>query len=154
MRDIRSQLQVNSGLSDHTKGINSSIAAIAAGARYVEKHVVFSREMFGPDVSSSIDFQEFSNLKVFRDDFKEITKPVNKDAVAEQLKSTRELFGRSLGLVRNFSRGEVPSVTDFNLKKPAGGLKGEDRTKFTGKSLARDYDISQLLSIEHFSKEF
>ena len=154
MRDIRSQLQVNSGLSDHTKGINSSIAAIAAGARYVEKHVVFSREMFGPDVSSSIDFQEFSNLKVFRDDFKEITKPVNKDAVAEQLKSTRELFGRSLGLVRNFSRGEVPSVTDFNLKKPAGGLKWEDRTKFTGKSLARDYDISQLLSIEHFSKEF
>ena len=87
MKDIRSQLQVNSGLSDHTKGINSSIAAISAGARYVEKHVVFSREMFGPDVSSSIDFQEFNNLKVFRDDFKEINKPVNKDTMAEQLKS-------------------------------------------------------------------
>jgi N-acetylneuraminate synthase len=153
MRDIRSQLQVNSGLSDHTKGINSSIAAISAGARYVEKHVVFSREMFGPDVSSSIDFQEFNNLKAFRDDFKEINKPVNKDSMAEQLESTRELFGRSLGLVRNFSKGEVPLATDFNLKKPAGGLKWEDRAQFAGKSLAQDYNISQLLSIEHFSKE-
>jgi N-acetylneuraminate synthase len=153
MRDIRSQLQVNSGLSDHTKGINSSIAAISAGARYVAKHVVISREMFGPDVSSSIDFQEFNNLKAFRDDFKEINKPVNKDSMAEQLKSTRELFGRSLGLVRNFSKGEVPLDTDFNLKKPAGGLKWEDRAQFAGKSLAQDYNISQLLSIEHFSKE-
>jgi N-acetylneuraminate synthase len=109
--------------------------------------------MFGPDVSSSIDFQEFNNLKVFRDDFKEINKPVNKDSMAEQLKSTRELFGRSLGLVRNFSKGEVPLATDFNLKKPAGGLKWEDRAQFAGKSLAQDYNISQLLSIEHFSKE-
>jgi len=153
MQDIHSQLQINSGLSDHTEGINSSIAAIAAGARYVEKHVVFSREMFGPDVSSSIDFQEFKTLGIFRDDFKKISEGVNKDLVAEQLKSTRELFGRSLGLARNYSKGEIPVLDDFNLKKPAGGLKWEDRVRFAGKSLAQDYNISQLLSVEHFSKE-
>jgi sialic acid synthase SpsE len=153
MQDIHSQLQINSGLSDHTEGINSAIAAIAAGARYVEKHVVFSREMFGPDVSSSIDFQEFNILRIFRDDFKKISKGVDKDFVAKQLKSTRELFGRSLGLARNFSKGEIPALHDFNLKKPAGGLKWEDRVRFAGKSLAEDYNISQLLSLDHFSKE-
>ena len=153
MQDIHSQLQINSGLSDHTEGVNSSIAAIAAGARYVEKHVVFSREMFGPDVSSSIDFQEFNSLKNFRDDFIKISKGVNKDFVANQLKSTRELFGRSLGLARNYAKGEVPELADFNLKKPAGGLTWEDRIRYAGVPLVKDYDISQLLSVEHFSKE-
>ena len=153
MQDIRSQLQVNSGLSDHTKGINSSIAAIASGARYVEKHVVFSHEMFGPDVSSSIDFREFNLLKNFRDDLKKIATPVNKDQIADQLKSTRELFGRSLCLVRDFARGEVPLISDFNLRKPAGGLKWEDRVQLIGKPLNQDYKASELLTIKHFSQE-
>lgn len=153
MQDIQSELHTKSGLSDHTRGINSAIAAIVAGATYVEKHVVFSHEMFGPDVSSSIDFHEFNTLKRFRDDFKRINHPVDKDHLAAQLKSTREIFGRSLGLVRNFSKGESPSINDFNLKKPAGGLKWEERAQFVGKLLTMDYDTSQLLSKAHFSEE-
>lgn len=153
MQDIQSQLQIKSGLSDHTKGINSSIAAIASGAQYVEKHVVFSREMFGPDVSSSVDFHEFNLLRVFRDDFKKIATPVNKDQLAEQLRSTKELFGRSLGLVRDFARGETPLLSDFNLRKPAGGLGWGDRLHLAGQTLTQDYNVSDLLTNEHFSRE-
>ena len=63
MSRIIKEFEVKSGLSDHSEGINASIAAITLGASYIEKHVVYSKEMFGPDVSSSIEFRDLSFLK-------------------------------------------------------------------------------------------
>ena len=49
------------GLSDHTDGIYTSLAAVALGACIIEKHFTFSKNDKGPDISSSLDGNEFKN---------------------------------------------------------------------------------------------
>ena len=50
------------GLSDHTDGIYTSLAAVALGACIIEKHFTFSKNDKGPDISSSLDGNEFKKL--------------------------------------------------------------------------------------------
>ena len=50
------------GLSDHTQGIEVSIAAIALGAQVIEKHITLDRGMDGPDHTASIEPKELSRL--------------------------------------------------------------------------------------------
>jgi sialic acid synthase SpsE len=55
------------GFSDHTIGIAAPIAALARGARIIEKHFTLDKAMFGPDHSGSMTPQELRELCRFRD---------------------------------------------------------------------------------------
>lgn len=149
MEEIPRRFNVSSGLSDHTRNLSSSIVAISRGAQFIEKHVVFSREMFGPDVSSSIDFRELKWLSDFRDDYLLVSNDVDKDAVARELSETRALFGRSLGLKNDFPEGHVLKIEDFCLRKPHGGFSWNERLEFVGKKLVRPYSHQNLLEPTH-----
>lgn len=146
--------EINIGLSDHTTGINSALVALIYGAKIIEKHVTFSKFMFGPDIKSSIDFAELSQLVNFRNDLFEIMTPVDKDLVAEKLIDQKKLFGRSLGLKFNYPAGHLLDKNDFCLRKPAGGFTWEERLKFIGYPLSKDYSNDELLQPEHLSNVF
>ena len=51
------------GLSDHTNDINSSLAAIANGAKFIEKHFITSKKIKSLDVKFSIDLKQFHELR-------------------------------------------------------------------------------------------
>ena len=150
MNWIQNDLGVNSGLSDHTSGIFSSLTAMTLGASYIEKHFVLSKEMFGPDVTSSILPSDLQVLAQFRDSVPEIMTPVDKNDLSVELAGMQELFGRSLGLRKDFEIGEIPTLKDFCLRKPAGGLDWQSRAQLVGKKLCRNYQIHELLTYEHF----
>jgi N-acetylneuraminate synthase len=155
MLQIAERYGVPSGISDHTQGISSSLAALAYGASYIEKHYVLSHEMFGPDVSSSITPNELRTLCLFRDELGQILSDVDKDEISEKLSEIRHLFGRSLGLKRSFDIGEKPSLEDFCMRKPSGGLAWSERMLFVGKPLKRRYETNELISVDHFDmKDF
>jgi N,N'-diacetyllegionaminate synthase len=141
------------GLSDHTPGINSSIVALVNGAEIIEKHITYSREMFGPDIKSSITFEELKTLSIFRNELMEILSDVDKDTVAQELTRERNIFGRSLGLKRNLPIGHRIELDDFCLRKPAGGLNWEDRNQILGQKLKRPYQVDQLLTPDHVEIE-
>jgi len=147
MKETFSDLSV--GLSDHTPGINSSIVALVYGAEIIEKHVTYSRDMFGPDIKSSITFDELKTLSIFRNELVEILLEVDKDSVAQELTKERNIFGRSLGLKRNLPAGHQIVLDDFCLRKPAGGLNWEDRKQILGQKLKCPYQVDQLLTPEH-----
>ena len=138
------------GLSDHSIGVDSAKVAICFGALFIEKHVVFSKDMFGPDVSSSITFQEFRELSDFRDNFINIMNKVDKDEIAGHLENERRIFGRSLGLKKAFKKGEIVGSDDFCFRKPAGGLSWEDRHGLVGKELGRDVELGELINLDYF----
>ena len=50
------------GISDHTENIYTSLGAVALGARIVEKHYVDTKKRRGPDITSSMDFNELKQL--------------------------------------------------------------------------------------------
>ena len=62
MQDIASQFNVQVGLSDHTMGIASSVAAISLGASVIEKHFILSRSDKGPDSEFSLEPNELKEL--------------------------------------------------------------------------------------------
>lgn len=148
---IKEKWNVKVGLSDHSIGIDSAIVAICFGANAIEKHIVFSKEMFGPDVTSSITFSELSDLSRFRNNFLKIIEKVDKDKISMELKKERKIFGRSLGLNKAFRKNEIIHERDFCFRKPAGGLLWNDRLGLIGKRLNKDVELGELIRMEHFN---
>ena len=62
MEDIKKTLGVSVGYSDHTLGIETSIAAVALGATIIEKHFTLNKKFVGPDHKASVDFVELSTM--------------------------------------------------------------------------------------------
>ncbi len=153
MNEIKDKYRIKSGLSDHTIGITSSLAAVMHGADFLEKHFVLSKDMFGPDVICSITPQELKFISDFRDEYRQVMVNVDKDEVALELTEVKQIFSRSLGLKRSIKAGEVPSEQDFCLRKPSGGLEWSSRSKFFGKPLQRDCNLDELLTLDHFQIE-
>jgi N,N'-diacetyllegionaminate synthase len=138
------------GLSDHSVGINASMVGIVRGASMIEKHVTPSKKMFGPDISSSITFEELEQLCNFRDDFIKVSSKIDKDLVADSLSEQKSIFGRSLGVRRDIKKGELISIEDFCLRKPAGGLSWTERIELLSKPARRNIEKNSLIGRDDF----
>ncbi len=146
---IRSRYQCAAGLSDHSGTIYPSLAAVALGAEMIEVHVTFSRECFGPDVSSSVTTQELAQLAAgVRFLEKALAHPVDKDAERVALHETRSIFGRSLVAARELPAGHTISAADLVLKKPGTGIPPHRLAEIVSRRLRRDVGIDMLLSEE------
>lgn len=152
LREFQNKYNIPIGLSDHSTGISASIFALSLNANYVEKHVTFSKQAFGPDIATSITFEELSALSKYRDDLKELRITLDKDDAADDLKNLRQLFGRSLGLKNNLPDGHILHEGDFCLRKPAGGLSWDMRKLFLGKPLQIPYKTSELLDLSYIQE--
>ena len=140
------------GYSDHTKGLTAAKVSIVQGAKVVEKHVNFDLRMFGPDTSSSITFEGLTDLVGFRNDYKLISEPYNKNQISNQLEDVKKLFGRSVTLHRNLPKGHILVKEDLTLKKPEGGeFRWRDLDKIIGRRLTRDLTSDEFLTSNDLS---
>jgi N,N'-diacetyllegionaminate synthase len=138
------------GLSDHSGTIYGSLAAVALGADVIEVHVALSREMFGPDVSSSITTDELRDLvRGIRFIEAAIQNPVDKDRVADELRPLRSAFTKSLVARVDLSTGTVIKEEHLTLKKPGTGLPAARRPDVVGRRLRRDLHADELLTDDH-----
>jgi N,N'-diacetyllegionaminate synthase len=62
IKSIRDKFDIKVGYSDHTLGIEASVAAVAMGAKIIEKHFTISKEMLGPDHKASLEKAELKAL--------------------------------------------------------------------------------------------
>jgi len=92
--DVPTAIDCDLAISDHSGTIWPSIVAKTVGYTMTEVHVVFSRECFGPDVTSSITTAELRQLV---DGVRFISKMssdcLDKDSITAELKEMREVFG-------------------------------------------------------------
>ncbi len=138
LAEIRARYGCASGLSDHSGTIFASLAAAALGARVLEVHVTLSREMFGPDVASSVTSGELRTLvDGVRAIETAVASPVDKDAAAVELAPMRVLFGRSLVARHALPAGHVLAAEDLVAKKPGGGIPAARLQALVGKRLRR-----------------
>jgi N-acetylneuraminate synthase len=139
------------GLSDHSGTIYPSLAAVALGARMVEVHVTFSREMFGPDVPASLTTGELRHLVEGVRMIETIrSHPVEKDKMTADMSSLRDLFTKSVVAREALPAGTVLLREHVAFKKPGTGLPAEQVEKVLGRRVRRDLAADTLLTEDDF----
>ncbi|ARQ00711.1 N-acetylneuraminate synthase [Pseudorhodoplanes sinuspersici] len=147
--EFRRRFNCPVGLSDHSGSVFPALAAMAHGANMIEAHIVFDRRMFGPDTAASLTPDEFLLLADARDAFHQmLSHPVDKDMLANSLRPTRQIFGKSVALVGNASVGTTLTRDMLTLKKPGSGIPAAAIDQLVGKRLKRAVDARNLLSWE------
>ena len=135
------------GLSDHSGTIFPSLAAVTLGAQVLELHVTLSREMFGPDVSSSVTTGE---LRQIVEGARFITAmrahPVDKNEAATQMQPLRDTFGKSIVARTNLAAGTVLGTEHFAFKKAGRGLPPGAAVILVGRQLRRNIAADEPLS--------
>ncbi len=137
------------GLSDHSGTIYAGLAAVTLGIQVLEVHVTLSREMFGPDVASSITTEQLREL-VQGTRFIEnaIANPVDKDSLARELEPLRKLFTKSLVARMDLAAGTVLCNEHVALKKPGNGLPPSRLGEILGRRLTRSIPADTLIQEE------
>lgn len=131
--------QCEVGLSDHSGTIYPALAAVTLGARVLEVHVTFNRQMFGPDVPASVTTDELKELvKGVRFIETMLENPVNKDQQAGELAPIRSLFTKSLVARIPLVAGTLLTVDHLAFKKPGTGVSVTRLQEFVGRRLIRD----------------
>lgn len=126
------------GLSDHSLGYLSVVAAVALGACIIEKHVTLSRSDKGPDSSFSMEPHEFGEMiKAVRDVEKSLG-TVRYGAYGNEIESIP--FRRSLFVVTDTKAGDLFSVDNVRSIRPGAGLSPRYLQKILGCKAAVDID--------------
>jgi N,N'-diacetyllegionaminate synthase len=137
------------GLSDHSGTIYAGLAAAALGIDVLEVHVTLSHEMFGPDVAASITTQELRQLvEGIRFIEKAKANPVDKDAIARELKPMRELFTKSVVARKDLPAGTVLKASHITVKKPGVGIPADRVTEVLGRRLKHGLKHDELIRLE------
>ena len=137
------------GLSDHSATMYAGLAAVTLGCDLLEVHVTLSREMFGPDVPASVTTAELRQL-VDGIRFIERAKacPVDKDAMARELRPLRDMFAKSVVSRMALPAGTVLRAEHLTVKKPGTGIPAAELARVVGKKLARAVAPDHLLEWE------
>ncbi len=146
---FRSRYSRPVGLSDHSGKIFPGLAAISKGIEILEIHVTHSKELFGPDVSSSITLEE---LKILNEGVRYIEQmekhDVDKDEMAAQLQNMRDLFTKSIIYKDDLQAGTILKRKHLCFKKPGLGIHPSRVSEALGRRLVNSVKKDSLLSLK------
>jgi N-acetylneuraminate synthase len=145
MDTMRSVFQVPIGYSDHTLGIEVSLAAAALGASIIEKHFTINRNDPGPDHAASLEPGELHALVQGIRTIGQALGSEKKECQFCEI-NTRDVARRSLILTRSVKAGEPLTADMIAIRRPGTGLPPKDVDRVIGKKVARDLDAGSLLS--------
>jgi pseudaminic acid synthase len=118
--DMVSRFGTTVGLSDHTLGISVPLAAVALGAKIIEKHFILDRNLGGPDAPFSLETNEFKTMVTAVREVEKALGEVSYD-LNERAKRSRE-FSRSLFVVKDTKPGEILTQENVRSIRPGYGL--------------------------------
>ena len=144
MRTIHKEFGTNIGYSDHTEGIEVAIAAVALGAKVIEKHITLDNKMKGPDHQTSLE----PNI------FKEMVKYIRNIEISlgDGIKKPSESEIKNLGIVRKslvakkyIKKGELFTEENLTTKRPGTGIDPMNWNKIIGTLSSKDFNPDELI---------
>lgn len=146
METLKREFNVPVGYSDHTLGIEVPIAAVAMGARVIEKHFTLDKNMEGPDHKASIDPDE---LKAMVSSIRNIesAKGDGCKKVTGSEAVNRGVVRKSIVASRGIKAGEVFSEENLTVKRPGTGINPMRWPEVLGRKADRDYKKDELIEI-------
>ena len=138
------------GYSDHTLGIEISLAAVARGSKVIEKHFTLDRNMRGPDHSASLEPNELIQLvRQIRSVENSLGDGIKKPAASEQ--NTKDVARKSIVSAQAIPLGTVITENMLCLKRPGTGLAPNLLTSIVGRTSRVDIESDCLISLDMLS---
>ncbi|HRG17665.1 MAG TPA: N-acetylneuraminate synthase family protein [Flavobacterium lutivivi] len=149
INELKDRYNVSVGFSDHSAKISTGIAAVALGAEILEFHVVFHRNIFGPDAIASLTIEETKQLTDAVFEIHEaLESPINKNQ-NEKFNELKSIFEKSLAVNKNLPVNHTITFDDLESKKPKGyGIPAADFQKVIGKKLNKQKSQWDFLNEE------
>lgn len=151
MLTIQNELNVNVGYSDHTLGIEVPIAAVALGARIIEKHFTLDRNLPGPDHKASLEPNE---LKVMIRAIRNVEMAMSGSGIKEPSFSERPnitVVRKSIHIKHRVAAGTILTADHLIMKRPGTGISPMEIEKVIGKTLAFSLEADTLLLWDHLT---
>lgn len=146
MQTIRDEFGYEVGYSDHTKGIEVPIAAVAMGAAVIEKHFTLDRNMEGPDHKASLEPDELALMvRSIRNIEKAIGTRDKTPSPSERKNIT--VARKSIIAKTNIRAGDVLSRDNLTVKRPGTGISPMKWNEVLGTKAIRDFEEDELIEI-------
>lgn len=134
--DMQKRFGVTVGLSDHTMSLAAPVAAVALGARVIEKHFILDRGMGGADSAFSLEPHEFKAMVNAVRDTEKLMGKVSYELSPKNLKS-RE-FSRSLFVAEDVKAGDLITPSNVRSVRPGFGMAPKHLSEIMGRSFKTD----------------
>ena len=152
MLTIKEEFNVNIGYSDHTSGIEVSIAAVALGATIIEKHITLDRNSDGPDHSASTEPKDFKKMvssirnieKAMGDGSKKPTKSEAKNILVAR---------KSIVASKPILKGEIYTDQNLTTKRPGFGISPMKIDLVLGKAAFKDFNKNEIITLTEIIKK-
>ena len=126
------------GFSDHSSGSESAICSLVYGAVFIEKHITFSKKMYGSDAKFAMEPNDFKN---FCDSLKKTKKIISNNVDKNNLRpflKMKNTFEKKIIAKRNLKKGTKIKFSDLDFKKSNKGIIVKDYEKILGKKIKKN----------------
>ncbi|NCI49053.1 TIM barrel protein [Sediminibacterium roseum] len=141
------------GYSGHERGYAVPIAAVAKGARIIEKHFTIDRNMEGNDHKISLLPEEFAEMVRSIREVEESLGSGDIRRVTQGEMMNREFLGKSLVAARPVKKGNVILEDDLDVRSPGKGLPPYRRNELVGKRAPRDFETGSFFYLRDLKEE-
>lgn len=146
MDTLKQKFNVTVGYSDHTSGIEVAIAAVAIGAKVIEKHFTLDRNMEGPDHKASLEPNELKNMvKSIRNI--ELAVGNGEKKPTESEKKNKAIARKSIIAKKSIKKGQIFTEDNITVKRPGNGISPMRWFDVIGKSAIRDFEEDELIEV-------
>lgn len=145
MLTMQKELGTLIGYSDHTLGIEVSIAAVALGAQVIEKHFTLDKKMPGPDHKASLEPTELAQMIT---SIRNVSCALGsgKKAPTKSEIAVAKVARKSIVASRSISAGEIIRKDDITLKRPGTGLAPKFFDEIVGRRTKKDIYEDELIT--------
>jgi len=139
------------GYSDHSKGIEASIAAVALDACVIERHFTLDTHMDGPDHTASLDPD---NFRVLVQTIRNVEQALvsEKGSISAMENKNRLVSRRGLFYARDMHAGDVLTERDVVVLRPETGLRPKEMPVVVGKTMMHDHKKYEPVLLEHITQ--
>lgn len=146
MLTIEKEFGVKVGYSDHTKGIEVPIAAVALGATVIEKHFTLDRTMEGPDHKASLEPDELKAMVSAIRNIEQALGDGEKHVSASEAKNI-EIARKSIVAACNIRKGELLTEQNLTVKRPGNGISPMRWEEVLGTVATKDYQEEEMIQL-------
>lgn len=144
MLEIGEKFGVKIGYSDHTKGIEVPIAAVALGATVIEKHFTLDKNMEGPDHKASLEPEELKAM-VTAIRYIELALGTGHKTISDSERKNIEVARKSIVAACPIKKGEILTEENLTVKRPGTGISPMRWNEVLGTVASRDYSEEEMI---------